>query len=62
MTSQRLWMERNVKALGLGVITNKSSYFKFRLYLRSFSKAMRDQHVNQRHRFFTRRFLFPIKT
>ena len=26
MASQRLWMERNVKALELGVITNKSSY------------------------------------
>lgn len=33
MTSQRLWMERNVKALGLGVITNKSSYsLNFGLY------------------------------
>lgn len=33
MTSQRLWMERNVKACGLGVITNKSSYsLNFGLY------------------------------
>lgn len=33
MTSQRVWMERNVKALGLGVITNKSSYsLNFGLY------------------------------
>ncbi|EHQ56380.1 hypothetical protein OMB55_00000850 [gamma proteobacterium HIMB55] len=33
MTSQRLWMERNVKAFGLGVITNKSSYsLNFGLY------------------------------
>jgi len=33
MISQRLWMERNVKALGLGVITNKSSYsLNFGLY------------------------------
>ena len=33
MASQRLWMERNVNALGLGVITNKSSYsLNFGLY------------------------------
>ena len=53
-------MERNVKALGLGVITISRPTLNFGLYF-ALSKAMRDQHVNQRHRFFHASIFVPDK-